>query len=249
MTELIFPYLQVSFLTSKNLASTSLIHILIWSDPQCVTSLPTLTPSRPDRCLSLALLLRLGVSGGKEVGSSTLHRGRQNQRQGDRNGHSAIEGECSPGEGGLCDALNLPQWHLLSSRCQMEHGKRLESGSWRTGKLLFLLRLFSPQVVSDSLPPHGLQHTSGKPTEETYRETREDGRKKRKRGRRKSWLSVNVWQEPTQCYKAIILQSKIKKKSSSSTYQPENQFKKKKGRVLGRKTSIRTFDQRRKKGR
>mgnify|MGYP007134339110 CR=1 FL=1 len=199
MTAFIFSYLQVSFLTSKNLASTSLIHILIWSDPQCVTSLPSLTPSRPDRCLSLALLLRLGVSCGKEVGS---------------NGHSAIEGECSPGEGGLCDALNLPQWHLLSSRCQMEHGKRLESGSWRTGKLLFLLRLFSPQVVSDSLPPHGLQHTSGKPTEETYRETREDGRKKRKRGRRKSWLSVNVWQEPTQCYKAIILQSKIKKKSS-----------------------------------
>ena len=178
-----------------------------------MTSLPSLTPSRPDRCLSLALLRRLGVGGGKEVCSSTLHRGRQNQRRGDRRGHSAIESECSPGEGGLCGALNLPQWHLLSSRCQMEHGKRLESGSWRTGKLLFLLWLFSPQVVSDSLPSHGLQHTSGKPAKETYRETREDDRKKRKRGRRKSWLGVNVWQEPTQYYKAIILQSKINRKS------------------------------------
>ena len=119
-------------------------------------------------CSGYDISLCLRVGGGKEVGSSTLPRGRQNQHLGrgggDRHCHSAIEGECSPGEGGLCDAFNLPQWHLLSSHCQMEHSKRLETERWRTGKLLFLLLLmFSPQVVSDSLQPHGLQHTSGKP--------------------------------------------------------------------------------------
>ena len=89
-------------------------------------------------CSGCHTSLCLGVGGGKEVGSSTLPRGRKNQRRGDRHCHSAIEGECSPGEGGLCDALNLPQGHLLSSRCQMEHGKRLETESWRTGKLFLL---------------------------------------------------------------------------------------------------------------
>ena len=120
-------------------------------------------------CSGCDTSLCLRVSGGKEVGSSTLPRGRQNQHRGrgggDRHCHSALEGECSPGEGGLRDAFNLPQWHLLSSHCQMEHSERLETESWRTGKLLFLLLLmFSPQVVSASLQPHGLQHTGGKPT-------------------------------------------------------------------------------------